>query len=163
MTTLFPFQPTLQAPFQFQPVLDGQNYNATVTWNLFGKRFYLNLFALDGTLVTSVPMVGSPTGFAIESMSWANGTVTVETVDPHSYKIGTVARLTISGCAPDAYNGVFDVIVTGPDEFTYQVAANPGSATALGRVDYNINLVAGFFKRSTLVYREVAVQFEVAP
>ena len=163
MTTLFPFQPTLQAAFQFQPTLDGQTYNVIVTWNLFGQRYYINVYSLDGTLVLCVPLVGSPTGLALESLSWARGTVSATTSGPHGYKVGNIIRLTISNCAPNAYNGIFDVIITGPTTFTYALAANPGPATVLGRADYNIDLSAGFFTTSTLVYREASTQFEVNP
>lgn len=58
--TVIPFAPSRLAPFQFSPTLDGEVYSAVVTWNLFGRRYYLNLYALDGTLVTCRAMVGSP-------------------------------------------------------------------------------------------------------
>lgn len=47
-------------PFQFQPTLDSQVYNVVVTWNLFGRRWYVNVYAVDGTLVVALPLVGSP-------------------------------------------------------------------------------------------------------
>ena len=62
MTTLFDFNPTAAGPFQFQPTLDGEVYTATVTWGLFGKRYYLGIAALDGTPVVYLPLIGSPFG-----------------------------------------------------------------------------------------------------
>lgn len=65
MATFTPFVPTTAAPFQFNPTLDGQVYLAVITWNIFGRRFYLNVYTLGNVLVCAVPMVGSPTGYDI--------------------------------------------------------------------------------------------------
>jgi hypothetical protein len=56
----FAFQPTASTPFQFQPELDGSIYTGIVTWNIFRMGWYLNLFALDGTRVVTLPLIGSP-------------------------------------------------------------------------------------------------------
>ena len=60
--TVYPFTPNQSGPFQFQPTLDGTVYNVIVTWNLFGRRYYINVYALDGTLIVCMPVVGSPVG-----------------------------------------------------------------------------------------------------
>ncbi len=60
MTTITPFTPSSQTPFQFQPELDGSLYTAIVTWCLFGRRYYINLFTLQGVRVFSLPLIGSP-------------------------------------------------------------------------------------------------------
>lgn len=65
MTTITPFTPTASAPFQFQPTLDGALYTAIVTWNVFGRRYYLNLYTLQGIRVFTVPLVGSPLDYDI--------------------------------------------------------------------------------------------------
>lgn len=65
MATVFPFTPSATSPFQFQPKLDGVQYTAIVTWSLFGRRYYLNLYQLDGTLVLATAMVGSPLDYDI--------------------------------------------------------------------------------------------------
>jgi hypothetical protein len=59
------FLPTNVGPFRFQPVLDGATYSAQVRWGLFGQRWYLFLFALSGTRIFTLPMVGSPNDFDI--------------------------------------------------------------------------------------------------
>lgn len=64
--TSIPFQPSQIAPFQAQVTLDGLVYRIFVTWNLFAKRFYLNVYALDGTRVLTVPFVGSPINYPID-------------------------------------------------------------------------------------------------
>lgn len=59
MTTVIQFQPSALTAFQFQPTLDGDIYAAIVTWNLYGQRYYVNLSALDGTLIFAIPLIGS--------------------------------------------------------------------------------------------------------
>lgn len=162
MTTITPFVPNNRVPFAFQPTLDGQVYNVTVTWNLFGVRYYINVYSLAGVLVVAKAMVGSPDGLAIEGLSWANGKAFATTSLPHGFKIGTTIALTVTGCAPDAFNGQIQAFVTGPQTLTWAIAGDPGMATAFGAVTYNISLVAGYFA-STLVFRQSSQQFEVSP
>lgn len=162
MTTRFDFQPSLAAPFAFQPTLDGQVYNATVTWSLFGRRYYLNITALDGTRVVTEALVGSTTGIALESISWANGKASASAPSPHGYKTGNVIELTISGAVPDAYNGRVPCLITGPRTFSYALAADPGMATVFGTASYDVDLAGGYFE-SSIVFRQAAQQFEINP
>lgn len=162
MTTFVNFVPPQRAPFEFQPTLDGTVYRAIVTWNLFGRRWYVNIYSLDGALVLATALVGSPTGFALQGLSWAGGKVTATAAEPHGYKVGLIVELTISGAQPDAYNGVVPAFITGPSTFTWPVAADPGPAIVFGTAAYNVNLVGGMFA-SALVYRQSARQFEVSP
>lgn len=60
MTTYVPFAPPYGAQFQFQPTLDGNQYNLQVPWNLSGQRWYFNLFDLYNNLILSKALVGSP-------------------------------------------------------------------------------------------------------
>ena len=163
MTTVTNFAPTVRAPFQFQATLDGVIYTVIVTWNLFGRRWYVNVYAPDGSLALSTALVGSPTGVTLQSLSWAAGKVTAVAVVPHGYKVGTTVQLTISGASPDAYNGKVQAFITGAATFTYPVAADPGPATQFGAASYNIDLVGGHFDTSTMVFRQAANQFEVSP
>ena len=162
MITYTDFVPSQRVPFSFQPELDGQTYTAIITWNLFARRFYLNLYALDGTLVLATAVVGSPTGFTLQTLSWANGQAIATANAPHGYGVGATVDLTISGAVPDAYNGRVKAFVTGPNTFSYPISADPGAATAAGSAAYNISLVGGMFA-STLVFRQAAQQFETSP
>lgn len=63
--TSYDFQPSSSAPFQFQPTLDGAVYTVIVTWSLAGQRYYANVYALDGTLIAIVPVIGSPLHYDI--------------------------------------------------------------------------------------------------
>lgn len=163
MTTYFPFVPNAQSPFEFQPTLDGQEYTAIVTWNLFGQRYYLNVNQLSGPLVFSLPLLGSPDGAGIQALSWSFGTATAVTAQPHGYMVGQTVLITISGCVPDSYNGTFPALIVDSVTFTYQIAADPGDPTALGTEIYNINLGGVYFTDSTLVFRQSSQTFEVTP
>ena len=163
MTTFVDFTPSRVAAFQFQAQLDGANYNVVVTWSLFGRRYYINVYALDGTLVLSTPMVGSPAGVQLERLSWAHGQATAVASVPHSFAVDSLVQVTVSGCSPDGYNGSVLAQVVDDMTLTYPVASDPGQATALGSVVYNVNLVAGYFDGSSLVYRAPSNQFEISP
>ena len=63
--TAFNFTPTATAPYQFQPTLDGALYTARILWNIFGQRWYLNLFANNGNRVLTIPVVASPRDYPI--------------------------------------------------------------------------------------------------
>ena len=57
---VYQFIPNPVAPFEFQPILDGVTYTAIVTWNVFGRRYYVSVYAQDGTRVVTLPVIGSP-------------------------------------------------------------------------------------------------------
>lgn len=172
MTTYFAFAPGPTAPFSFQPVLDGQTYNATIIWNLFSQRWYLNLFNLTGSRIFSLPVLGSSAAKSLANLSWQAGTVTATTEAPHSYPIGTIIALTISQAMPSGYNGTFDCFVADPSTFKYTLASDPdpattgsqgiNTATAAGQFSYDVSLTRGYFD-SSLVYRAQSGNFEVNP
>lgn len=64
-TTLYQFTPTTGQNFSFLPTLDGQEYSAIVTWSLFGQRWILNIFTLQGGFVMQKPLTASPTNYDI--------------------------------------------------------------------------------------------------
>ena len=163
MTTIYPFTPNNQGPFQFSPELDGNTYNVQVTWSLFGARYYVNVYDLAQNLIVALPMIGSPSAYNLASLSWSHGLVTAETTEHHGYLINSTTDLVISGAAPDNYNGTVSAFIIDQSTFQYDVAQDPGPATTTGNVVFNINLVAGYFDTSTLVFRQDANQFEVMP
>ena len=163
MTSYFELTtPTTQA-FSFRPVLDDTTYNVTVPWSLFGQRYYVTCQTLSGDLVFNVPLIGSPSGQDIYSLSWEPNTVTVTTSIPHGFKPGTLVNLTIAGVLPASYDGLHSCLILNQTQFTYSMASNPGAVTATGSAFYNINLAAGYFTTSTLVYRAKNQSFEVNP
>lgn len=181
MTTTTTFSPSGVAspPFQFQATLTSQPpngaaavtavYNVTTTANLFGARWYVNVLALDGTLIGSRALVGSDAGKQLAALAWVLGTVTATFQAPHGYKIGRPVMLTISGATPAGYNGLFLCLPTSPTTLTYSLATNPGTATAFGAASYDVNLIGGLADEagnpftSSIVYRAPANQFEVSP
>ena len=161
MTTYTPFTPSQTAPFSFRPVLDGNVYLARTPFLHYGQRYYLNLTRLDGTPVVYRPLTESPPTLPLASIAWANNTVTAVTATPHGYALGIVVPLLISGCAPAAYNGNVQANVVDAQTLTWPLNANPGTATAVGMADWSVNLIAGYFNTSTMVFRNQ--QFEVGP
>jgi hypothetical protein len=162
VTTYFNFTPSVTAAYQFQPTLDGQVYNCIILWSLFGQRYYIQIADLSGNIIVYEALTGSDTGVNISSLVWNQGQVTLTTSAPHGYRIGAVIDLTVSGCAPAAYDGRFQCQITGRETLTYSLAANPGTATGFGALTYDISLVSGYFQ-STLVFRKPNMQFEVNP
>ena len=171
MTTYTAFKPPPNNSFSFQPFLDGNVYNAVCWWNADGQRWYITVTAVDGSLLFNLPLIGSPTGFPLQALTWANGIAQGVCIDPHGYDLLSTVILTISGCAPDEYNGVFPVFITGKNTFTYKISSNPGGTTVdgtdtaskLGAVSQDFNIGAGYFTASTLVFRQASQMFEVSP
>jgi len=161
MATLFPFTQSQTTNFTFQPVLDGNVYQASVNWNVAGQRNYLMLSALDGTPVVTLPVIESPVALPLASITWVNGRVSAVTQQPHGYKIGLTVAITIENCQPDGYNGAVLAYVRDPSTLVYPLVQNPGAATLVGVADWFVNLVKGYFVTSVLVFRNG--QFEVSP
>lgn len=63
--TIIPFTPSNTQPFQFQVTMDGSIYTCVMGWNLFGRRYYLSIYTLQGALVVALPLIGSPAGYDI--------------------------------------------------------------------------------------------------
>jgi hypothetical protein len=72
-----PFTPQPGQPFTFGLTLDGVGYQASVTWGLFGQRWFLNILTLQGALVLSRALIASPAG-ADQNLVW--GYFSVSTV-----------------------------------------------------------------------------------
>lgn len=161
MTTYFPFQPsTISAPI-FMPTFDGVTYQCIVTWSLFGRRYYVNCYDGSGARIFTIPLLQTPTGFNIQSMSWDVETrqVTASCITPHGLRIGSVVDLTIVNCLPATYNGAYPCAVLNETDFAYPLSTDPGNSIAPGTADYLISMTAGYFN-STMIFRNG--QFEVS-
>lgn len=130
--TTFDFVPSNVAPFEFSPILDGATYNCVVTWNVSGRRYYVSCYDLAGERVFSVPLIGSPGGVTLQSLSWDSGVATAIALDPHGYPVGSTVRITISGATPAGYLGTFDALVVDEDAFAFALAADPGPTVEPG-------------------------------
>ena len=76
----------------------------------------------------------TPVAIAVSSLTRVTTTATATTATPHSYTTGDF--VTIAGAVESAYNGEFQVTVTGASSFTYAVLGSPatpatGTITAL--------------------------------
>jgi len=65
MTTLISFNPSSTSVFQFTANLDGSIYNITCPYNVYGQRYYLNIYNNYGILILSRPIIGSPNDYDI--------------------------------------------------------------------------------------------------
>lgn len=161
MTSYYPFTPNQNGAFSFQPTLDGAQYLATIKWNLFGQRWYLALTDLTGALIVNIPVIESLVALPLASISWSNGIVSAVTRTPHGYQIGSTVVVLVQDCVPSAYNGVVNALVADNVTLQYPLTANPGTASTIGAVEWSVNIVAGYFTASTMIFRNR--QFEVSP
>jgi Domain of unknown function (DUF6983) len=160
---IIPFPQTIGQNLTFNPVLDGNTYQVTITWNIFGNRWYFNLYNLNGALVTCRALVSSDDQHSIESIVWDNGVVTVTASSPHFFGLGDVVNLNISGNTPIEYNGIYPCDVTGTTTFTYLLTNNPGQQVVIGNFGSIVDLTHGFFNTSTIAYYANSNQFVVSP
>lgn len=55
-----PFAPIPARGFSFQATLDGVVHDMQVGWNIYGQRWFITGTAPDGTVVFTLPVIGSP-------------------------------------------------------------------------------------------------------
>ena len=175
MTTLVPFVPSNMSAPSFAAILDGATYNVVLTWNISAKRYYVNIYDNAGTWIVTTPLVTTPTGEAIASVSYdtAIGVITATKVAGLWKKPGTMVDYTLSGFDPASLNGLRRCLTVRPpaiqedgsgvryEAFTFPFPSDPGTVAILGSANRLMNMVAGVFKQSTLVYRNGS--FEVSP
>jgi uncharacterized phage protein gp47/JayE len=75
----------------------------------------------------------------IISATWSASTVTIQTASNHNLASGI--NVTIAGMTPTGYNGVYSILVTAGDKFSYPLESDPGVATVLGTVSFNTALI----------------------
>lgn len=88
MTTIIPFNPQPNANFQFAPFLDGATYTGICTWNVYGCRYYLNIYALEGALILSIPLIQSPPYGSINLTAGYFNTPIVYRQSSNTFEIG---------------------------------------------------------------------------
>lgn len=87
MTTFVQFNPSATANFQFQATLDGNNYVVIVTWNLFGQRFYVNIYDTSGVLILAMPLIGSPNNYDISMTAGYFTTKLIYRVQSNNFEV----------------------------------------------------------------------------
>lgn len=158
----YPLLPSNNIVPSYQMTFDGATYLVTVTWNLFGQRYYINCFDDGGNRVFTVPIVETDTSVMLAGLTWDAATlsVTATASKPHGFIIGTIVQLTLADCSPEGYNGAYRANIISPNSFRFLLPDNPGSIQVLGTYSYLVSMCKGYFN-STLVYRNR--QFEVSP
>jgi hypothetical protein len=74
---------------------------------------------------------------AISTITRVSTTATLTTASSHGLTTGK--QVSITGCTPAAYNGVYTITVTGSSTFTYTMASVPaGSASVVGSYEIGI-------------------------
>jgi hypothetical protein len=105
------------------------------TW---ASRKPLTYYAWAGSYINPAYVVpgtvthANGTVLAISATSWASGTATITTTNPHgqsgSFYVSIWGVLPVS----PAYNGTFYATVTGANTLTYALASQPGATTTFG-------------------------------
>jgi hypothetical protein len=49
----------------YYPIFDGNNYKMQCTWNIAGKRWYINIYDQSNALVLCTALIGSTSAFPI--------------------------------------------------------------------------------------------------
>lgn len=163
MPALIAFRPSNVMAPRFQPMLAGTIYSAIVTWNLSAQRWYLNVYAGDGTWVLTTAIAETPQGEAIASMTYDahQGVMICTLVNPHYRPVGQIVQYTITGMQPGTLNARYDCLMIDAARFSFPVAADPGQVVTLGTANRLFDLMSGRVKGAALVYRNR--NFEVWP
>ena len=159
------FTPTVTTAFSFQASCDNNQYNFFCPWNTFGQRWYIQCIDQSSNLIFHQPIIGSGTTcFPLASITWSlndGGTAIATTMAPHGFSLGTQPNLSIGGSTPSGYNGTYSCAILTSTSFSYPVPTYPGPVTSLGAVFDSVNLLAGFFQYTRLIYRVLLASFEV--
>lgn len=159
MGTLIQFAPSTTQVFTFQPSLDGTLYNATVTQNVFGQRFYLNLTDLSGDLLLTCTIDGDSGPSMQATLSWSeNGGALAVTAIPHLVPIGVPANLRISQTGT-TFDGLWQALAITSTAFTYALSNPNESLPISGNLDFPANLVNGVVS-GQLYFHPDTQQFE---
>jgi hypothetical protein len=92
----------------------------------------------------------------IATATWDLGVVTIDMTDalPDEVVTAGTARLQIFGVTPAGYNGIFDCIIGNANQFSYNLATDPGGPGSGGTVQLNsandLNAqIATYFRQGT--------------
>ena len=86
-TIYFPFVPSVTSNFQFQPTFDGQTYNVILTWNLYGQRYFVNIYTLQNQLIVSLALIGSPAFYNISMTAGYFATMLVFRTSSQTFEV----------------------------------------------------------------------------
>jgi hypothetical protein len=146
------------APFQFQPTLNGVQYNVTVPSNAFGERYYINVSDLSGNLILYRALTESGPSFQA-SLTWAKAVVTAALTSNHNVRMGELANLRISQ-SNSPFDGTYQGLAVNATTFTFALPADPNVQVPVrGTLDFPLDLLAGYGIGSLFFHFETQ-QFE---
>jgi hypothetical protein len=159
VSTFVQFVPSTTAAFTFQPVLAGVTYNATVTWNTFSQRYYLNLYDQNSNLIVCRPVSSSGPRFQA-TLTWDNGFAQAALSAPHNVPVGSVATVRVSETGT-AFDGDWQALAGSAQGMTY-LLPNPDLVNPVtGTLQQPLNLVGGY-NIGWLLFHWDLQQFEFA-
>jgi len=63
---LINFNPSPKSNFTFNVTMDNVKYNCICSWNMFGQRYYISMFNVNGLRIFTLPIISSPQGYNID-------------------------------------------------------------------------------------------------
>lgn len=87
-----------------------------------------NTLTQVSTLAELTAILAAPK--SLSSLTWLSSVVTGTTTAPHGWTNGDVIGAVIAGTTPSAYNGSYQITITGASTFTYPLVSNPGTSPA---------------------------------
>jgi hypothetical protein len=159
VSTFVDFTPSTTEVFAFQPTLsNGVQYAATVTWNVFGQRWYLTLADLQGNQIVTRALCASGPQLP-GSFTWDDGVASVTTTGNHNVPIASQAAIRVLQ-TDSGFDGQYLALATDAAAFTYPLPTDPGqSAPISGTVSFDLDLLAGYGIGSLFFHYETQ-QFE---
>jgi hypothetical protein len=162
VSTSVAFTPSTTAAFTFQPVINGVQYNAVVTWNMVGKRYYLQLSDTSGNLLLCRSIVSSGPVLAA-TLTWeddgVNGLATAATATVHNVPIGQLANIRVSQSGT-GFDGSWQALSTGADMLTYALSNPDENQPVTGQLSFDVNLVATLNLGGILLFHYDSSSFE---
>jgi len=174
MTTVIPFIPSNITPPEFFLMLDNGNYVCKITWNISSQRYYINIYGVDGTWVVTIPLIQTPPARAVNTIIYdpLQQLAIVQMIPTEDWPTptppggsvilpGTIVDYTLEGFDPPNYNGLFRCLQINGTTFSFPMTSDPGPLVVAGNVNRLLNMVAGVFSTSTMIYRNGS--FEINP
>lgn len=158
-STFIDFVPSTVAAPQFQATFAGTPYNVSITWNVFGQDYYINVTDLSGNLILCRSMTSS--GGTLQALvNWAApGVATITANQNHNVPIGTLVNIEISG-TNTILDGEWQALATGPTTLTY-AANNPNVLLPINAsLEFPLNLIGSYIPGAFLLFHEDTQQFE---
>jgi len=104
------FNPAPDSAFQFRAVLDGNPYNIVVTWNIYGLRWYINIYTTQGALVYATPLVESPDGYDISMVNGVFATTLVFRDSAQRFEINDAPTPSVPGAINTPKDYMLDAV-----------------------------------------------------